>query len=86
MNPITIKRTTLSRLNVMSIQNILCLSLKASFICTACLSFGCGKPAEPQGPAPGALQQYLDQHPELNVEDDQSIDSEDEFGDADGES
>jgi len=55
------------------------------FTCVACVSIGCGKSTEPQGPKPGALQSYLEQNPELNGDNDQSVDSEDEFGDGDGD-
>ena len=50
-----------------------------------CLLVGCDAPTGPTGPEKGALKTYLDEHPELNVENDQSVDDEDEFGNADGE-
>jgi hypothetical protein len=62
------------------------LSVILSFTCFVCVFIGCSKSTESQGPEPGALQSYLEQNPELNVEDDQSVDSEDEFGEGDGDS
>ena len=56
------------------------------FTCVACVLIGCGKSTEPQGPKPGALQSYLEQNPELNEDNDQGVDSEDEFGEGDGDS
>lgn len=66
-------------------QKYLRLSVAVLFILFAGFSIGCSKSTEPQGPEPGALQSYLEQNPELNVEDDRSVDSEDEFGDGDGD-
>lgn len=70
----------------MLLQNQLRLPVHVLFMSVACLAIGCGSSTEPQGPKPGALQSYLQENPELNVEDDQSLDAEDEFADGDGES
>ena len=56
------------------------------FVFTALFSVGCGgRDMTPKGPEMGALESYLEEHPELMVDEDEAIDSEDEFENADAE-
>jgi len=68
----------------MSLRNYLRLPIAFLFVGLVCPFLGCSKSTEPRGPEAGSMQAFLEEHPELNVENDQDADSEDEFVDGDG--